>query len=144
VSDIPGMPTKVLEPPVSEAAEGFWDATRRRELALPWCPSCARFFWYPREVCPVCLGEEVEWRPAAGTGEVYAVSVHHKTGPGRDPEDGPYAVALVDLPEGVRIMGNVVGTAPESVAVGMPVTVAWLPLSDGRHLPQFVPAEPEA
>jgi uncharacterized OB-fold protein len=142
VTDISGLPTKVLEPPVSEAAEGFWDATRRRELALPWCPACARFFWYPREVCPVCLGEAVEWRPAAGTGEVYAVSVHHKTGPGRDPEDGPYAVALVDLPEGVRIMSNVVGVAPESVAVGTPVTVAWLPLSDGRHLPQFVPAEP--
>jgi hypothetical protein len=34
----------------------------------------------------------------------------------------------------------VVGIAPEVVTVGMPVAVAWLPLSDGRHLPQFVPA----
>jgi len=48
-------------------------------------------------------------------------------------------VALVDLEEGVRIMSNVVGAAPEEVKVGMPVTVTWEQLSDGRHLPLFEP-----
>jgi uncharacterized OB-fold protein len=132
--------TTLLEPPASEAAALFWDATRRRELILPWCPACGRAFWYPREVCPRCLGDRVEWRPAAGTGVVYAVSVHHRPGPGRVPEDGPYAVALVELPEGVRLMTNVVGCPPEDVAVGLPVAVSWHPLPDGRHLPMFAPA----
>jgi hypothetical protein len=130
----------LLEPPAGEDAAPFWEATRRRQLVLPWCTACQRAFWYPRQVCPTCLGTDVEWRPAAGTGEVYAVSVQHKPGPGRDPDAGPYAVALVELPEGVRLMSNVVGCPPDAVAVGAAVRVAWHPLSDGRNLPQFTPA----
>jgi uncharacterized OB-fold protein len=128
-----------LEPPVSEVAEPFWDATRRRELVLPWCRSCEQPFWYPREVCPRCLDDDIEWRAASGDGEVHAVSVMHKPGPGRDADAGPYAVAIVELVEGVRMMSNVVGCAPDDVVVGMRVHVAWHELSDGRHLPMFEP-----
>jgi uncharacterized OB-fold protein len=132
--------TKLLEPVASEAAKPYWDATREQRLVLPWCVDCDKPHWYPRDICPSCLGSAIEWREAAGTGVVHAVSVHHKTGPGRDPDDGPYAVALIDLPEGVRVMSNVVGAPVEDVAVGDAVTVSWLPLSDGRHLAQFTPA----
>ncbi|MFP3900825.1 MAG: Zn-ribbon domain-containing OB-fold protein [Acidimicrobiia bacterium] len=135
MSDAP----RLLEPPASEEAEPFWEATRRGELVLPWCRACDRPFWYPRKVCPACLGDDIDWRPSAGVGEVYAVSVQHRPGPGRDPADGPYAVALVDLPEGVRIMTNIVGCPPDEVTVGTAVRVAWRELSDGRKLPQMVP-----
>ncbi|HEX8805264.1 MAG TPA: OB-fold domain-containing protein [Acidimicrobiales bacterium] len=131
--------TALLEPPVGDASGPFWDATRDQRLVLPWCTACDAPFWYPREVCPRCLSPDVTWRPARGDGVVYAVSAHHRPGPGRDPADGPYAVALVDLAEGVRIMGNVVGVPADDVAVGAAVHVTWLPLSDGRHLPQFTP-----
>jgi uncharacterized OB-fold protein len=131
----------LIEPPPADAAsEPFWDATRDRRLVLPWCTACERALWYPREMCPTCLASAIEWRPAAGTGTVHAVAVHHKPGPGRDAGDGPYAVALIELPEGVRMMSNVEGCPAESVTVGMAVRVTWRPLSDGRHLPQFQPA----
>jgi len=51
----------------------------------------------------------------------------------------PYAVALIDLDEGVRMMSNVVGIEPDDVKIGMDVTVTWEPLSDGRNLPLFAP-----
>jgi uncharacterized OB-fold protein len=130
----------LFEPHESEAAGPFWEATRRDELVVPWCTACDRPFWYPREVCPSCLGTAIDWRPASGTGEVYAVSVQHRPGPGRDPEDGPYAVALVDLVEGVRMMTNVVGCPPGDVTVGMAVQLTWAPLSDGRKLPLMTPS----
>ena len=38
------------------------------------------------------------------------------------------------------MMTNVVGCPPTDVVVGMPVRLAWEPLSDGRHLPVFEPA----
>jgi hypothetical protein len=132
--------TKLFEPPVSEGATPFWDATRERRLVLPWCAACDRPFWYPREVCPRCLGDAIEWRQASGRGEVHAVSVQHRPGPMRDPAAGPYAVALVDLAEGVRVMTNIVGCEPDAAAVGMAVRVRWQPLADGRHLAQFEPA----
>jgi uncharacterized OB-fold protein len=77
------------------------------------------------------------WRDDAGDGTVYAASVHSKPGPGRDADDGPYVVVLVDLDAGVRMMCNVVGSPPDDVAAGMRVGIAWEPLSDGRHLPVF-------
>jgi uncharacterized protein len=133
--------TTLFEPPVSEASTVFWDATRQRRLVLPWCTSCERPFWYPREVCPRCLGGAIEWRDASGNGVVHALSVQHRPGPMRDPAAGPYVVALVDLAEGVRIMTNIVGCEPDAANVGMAVRVTWQPLADGRHLAQFEPAD---
>ena len=82
----------------------------------------------------------IEWRAAAGTGVGLRGERDAQAGTGRDAEGGPYAVAIVELAEGVRMMSNVVGVAPESVAVGTPVRVAWHALSDGRRLPMFTPA----
>ena len=108
---------------------------------LPWCQECERPFWYPRATCPRCLSDAIEWRAATGNGVVYAASVQHLPGPGRDAADGPYVVVLVDLDEGVRVAGNVLECAPEAVRVGMPVRAIWEPLSDGRQLLQFAPRE---
>ena len=133
--------TARLEPPVSEEAAPFWEASRRGELVLPWCRECERPFWYPRATCPRCLSDAVDWRSATGDGIVYAASVQHLPGPGRDAADGPYVVVLVDLDEGVRVTGNVLECAPEAVHVSMPVRAIWEPLSDGRQLLQFAPRE---
>ncbi len=133
-------PTRLEPPPPSELTAPFWDATRRRELLVQWCNSCDHAVFYPREVCPTCLGDDLEWRTAAGTGTVYAVTVEHKPMDPRMRDQAPYAIALVDLEEGVRMMTNVVGCDPDSVTAGMPVRVTWEALSDGRNLPQFEPA----
>jgi len=131
---------RLIEPPVTEASAPFWDATREQRFVLPWSTATGKPVWYPREVDPAAPDQPFDWREASGEGVVYAASVHHKTGPGRDPDDGPYVVALVELPEGVRMMTNIVGCPPDEVTVGMPVRLVWHPLSDGRHLPMFAPA----
>ncbi len=123
------------EPPVTDVSAPFWDATRAQQLVMQWCVQCDAPVFYPRATCPRCLGDRLEWRPARGTGVVYAVTVEHRPPTG----EAPYAVALVDLDEGVRMMTNVVGCEPDSVTVGMPVAVTWEPLADGRHLPLFAP-----
>jgi uncharacterized OB-fold protein len=128
------------EPRASDEAQPFWDATREQRFVLPWCTDCNLAIWYPRTTCPACFGSAVEWRDDPGRGTVYAATVHHRPGPGRAAEDGPYVVVLVDLDAGVRLMSNVIGCDPDAVRVGMRVAVAWEPLSDGRHLPVFQPA----
>ncbi len=135
-----GTPER-FSPPVSPAAEGFWEATRERRLVLQWCTACERPIHFPREMCPTCLGTALESRPASGTGAVYAVSVMPKPANPSMAERAPYAVALVELAEGVRLLANVVGADPWSVAVGQRVGVAWEPLADGRHLAVFVLAD---
>jgi uncharacterized OB-fold protein len=51
----------------------------------------------------------------------------------------PYVIALVALDEGVRMVTNIVGREPDSLAVGTRVKVTWESLSDGRNLPLFEP-----
>jgi uncharacterized OB-fold protein len=126
---------------VSDSSRAFWDATRRRELLLQWCEDCGRAIFYPRAMCPACLGTSFQWREASGEGRVYAVSVQYRPAmPLPAFQEGPYAVALVELAEGPRLMSGVVGCDPEQVQVGMPVRLTWEELSDGRNLPLFEPA----
>jgi uncharacterized OB-fold protein len=127
-----------IEPPASEVSKPFWDATREERLVLQWCRDCDNAIFYPREVCPSCLrADALEWRPASGRGQVYAVSVQHAPQVPMPAYESPYAVAIVELEEGVRMLSTIVGTDPEAVTVGQAVTVAWEPLSDGRNLPLF-------
>ena len=129
-----------IEPPVTDASAPFWDATRERVLRLPWCVECGEPFWFPREVCPRCLGSAIDWRPASGQGQIYAFTVENR--PTMLPAvfgEERYAVALVELDEGVRMMTNVIGCPVDEIAVGQPVEVTWEPMSDGRNLALFAP-----
>lgn len=126
-----------IAPPTSPASEPFWEATRRRELVIQWCTACEAPIHFPREACPRCLGTQLEFRPSAGTGTVYALSTMPVPGNPGMAGRAPYAVALVDLDDGVRMLSNIVGDGWEHAAVGDRVQVGWEPLVDGRHLAVF-------
>jgi uncharacterized OB-fold protein len=130
-----------LEPPISDVAAPFWDATRDKRLMLQWCRVCSQAIHYPREVCPTCLGEDLEWRESPGQGEIYAFNVMHRPGNRGMADRTPYVIALVTLDEGVRMVTNIVGHEPGSLQVGMRVKITWESLSDGRNLPLFEPCK---
>lgn len=130
------------DPPLSQTAAPFWDATRDRRLVLQHCTSCGHAIWFPRALCPECSGTELEWRDSSGLGAVYAVSVQYRAANAEMSERVPYAVVLVDLDDGVRLMSNVFGCDAEEVIVGMRVEPDWELLPDGRHLLVFQPAAP--
>jgi uncharacterized protein len=48
---------------------------------------------------------------------------------------------MVDLEEGVRMMGNIVECPWEAVRIGMPVAVCFEDLGDGLRLPQWRPRD---
>jgi hypothetical protein len=124
-----------FEPVASVGGEPFWEGTREERFLLPWCAGCGRPHWFPREVCPYCLSPDLEWREASGAGTVHAVSVMPKPGNPAMAGREPYAVALVDLAEGVRMLSEVTEDDPYAVTVGDAVELGWEPLTDGRHLP---------
>lgn len=137
MSDTDPAPRRRFEPPTSSAGEPFWAGTREQRLLLPWCRSCERPHWYPREVCPFCLAPDLDWREATGRGSVHAASTMPKAALPMLADRVPYVVAIVELVEGVRMMTNIVDVDPDAVAVGAAVRVVWEALSDGRHLAVF-------
>jgi acyl dehydratase len=72
---------------------------------------------------------------AAGTGEVYSYVVHH-----HPPVPGkklPFVIALVQLPEGVRMTGELLGAGPDQVRIGLPVRAEFVEAGDGLTLPAW-------
>ncbi|XIE79333.1 Zn-ribbon domain-containing OB-fold protein [Streptomyces sp. SBR177] len=49
----------------------------------------------------------------------------------------PYAVGLVELAEGVRMISNIVGVPYDKVRIGMPVRLEFLRVDDDLELPVF-------
>ena len=73
----------------------------------------------------------------SGRGRVFSFVVYRRTYHPAMP--APYVVALVELDEGPRLISNIVGCAPEDVAIDMPVEVCFEEAGDFR-LPRFAPA----
>lgn len=122
---------KMAPPTPTPETERLWAATERGALLIKRCGSCHKAHWYPRAFCPFCYSVEVEWTEASGKGVIYSFSVVHRA-------EIPYVVAYVTLAEGPTMMTNIVGARFESLAIGQPVTVAFVP-TDGHPVPCFTP-----
>lgn len=112
-------------PDMTPETAPFWRAASDDKLLLRECSSCGLVFYYPRARCPDCLGNEVEWLKASGTGIVYSYSVSKQIS-GWPDEDLPLVVAYVELDEGPRMMTNLVNCVPSEVSVGCPVEVRFV------------------
>jgi uncharacterized OB-fold protein len=129
--------TKPLPKP-SPVSAPFWESAHRHELKLQYCAACKAFIYYPRNRCPSCFSEDLEWQPVSGRGKVYSYTVVRRAS-ARSFADGPYVLAIVQLDEGPRITTNIVA-APEQVNVDMPVSVYFDDVTPERTLVKFKPA----
>ncbi|MBT2380593.1 hypothetical protein AMK21_07160 [Streptomyces sp. CB00316] len=131
-------------PVINRDNAGFWAGVAEHRLLIQRCTGCAtlRFPWLPG--CNACAGQEWDTVEAGGEGTVFShVVMHHPSFPAFDPsgEGGPYAVALIELAEGVRILGNVVGVPYDKVRVGLPVRLEFLRTDPDLELPVFRASE---
>ena len=132
----------VLRPAISRDTEFFWAGTARHELRIQRCGECGALRHPPGPMCLACGGAKPDYVVAAGTGEVYSYVVHHHPPvPGRQ---APFVVALVQLPEGVRMVGELLGVAPEQVRIGLPVRAEFAEVDEELTLPAWREDRPQA
>lgn len=124
---------KIPAPTPTPETEAFWKGAAEGKLMLRRCTACKKTHWYPRAVCPHCMGAASDWFEAAGTGEIYTYSIMRRV-----PE--PYAIAYVTLAEGPTMMTNIVGCDLDSIRIGQKVKIAWVPSEGGPPVPCFTPA----
>ena len=120
--------------------EPYWEGTRRGELRLQRCASCSNVFFYPRSACPRCGSSEVAWFTATGHGRLHTYVISHRAAPGFE-DEVPYAIAVVELEEGPRLLTNIVGVSntPEALELDMDLEVDFEPRGD-QAVPVFRPA----
>lgn len=117
----------------------FWEGARAGELRLQRCRRCDKAYFPPRPCCPHCASADTEVFRASGRATLYSYVIHHRPMPGFEP---PYAIAVVALAEGPRMMTNLVDVAqtPEALELDMPLEVTFQKLDEEISLPVFRPA----
>jgi uncharacterized OB-fold protein/acyl dehydratase len=140
----PGVPPPgIIRPVVSPDTAFFWAGTAAGELRIQRCEGCGALRHPPGPRCPSC-GTMAAAPPgyvvAAGTGEIYSYVVHHHPPvPGRKL---PIVIALVRLPEGVRMVGELLGADPDEVRVGLPVRAEFVRIDDELTRPAWRAVSP--
>ena len=127
-------------PVATPETQDFWDGAKRGELRLQRCDECDQLIFPPRPFCTKCSSRSVSSFTASGRGKLYSYVINHRPAPafGED----PYAIAIVELDEGPRMMSNIVECeqTPEALVLDMPLEVAFESITDEISLPKFRPA----
>jgi uncharacterized OB-fold protein len=135
-SALPGENVRITTDPYTEP---FWQAAKEDRLVAPKCADCGTFRLPPTPFCPNCQSKNVDWTQLCGQAEVFSFSVVHGF-PGIP--DITLVAAVLDLPDapGARLVSDIVGVDPATVAIGDRVEVFFSPIADGWKLPLFRPA----
>jgi uncharacterized OB-fold protein len=127
-------------PQISTEMAPFFEAARRQQLVVQRCRGCGTLRFPARDRCSACLAREADWVPVSGRGSVFSFAVMHQVYHPGFAAEVPYAVVLVALDEGPRMISNVVGCPANAIRVGMPLEVVFEPVSPDVTLPKFRPA----
>lgn len=124
----------VLRPVVTRDNAFFWEGLRAGQLRIQRWGGTLR---HPPGPMPPDgdLDAEPDYVVAAGTGTVYSFVVHH-----HPPVPGkrlPFVLALVELDEGVRVLGRLHGAEPDEVHIGLPVEASFDRIDDDLTLPAW-------
>lgn len=119
----------------------FWQAAKAGRLDLQYCTDCAGFQFYPRPCCVRCGSTALQWRTSAGLGRIYTYTINHRAANPYMADKLPYAVVVVQLDEGPRMMGNLINTPLSEITIGLRVRTVFEPVSDDITLVHFE-AEP--
>jgi uncharacterized OB-fold protein len=101
-------------------------------LLVRSCNDCAHRWYFERVRCPRCASANVAAVAAEGRGTAVATTTIRRA-PGAAVGEVPFSIALVDLDEGVRVMGRCAAdTRPgDRVALGFQASL------DGGPVPFF-------
>jgi uncharacterized OB-fold protein len=109
-------------------------------LRLQRCEDCATWRHPARVLCGRCGSARWQWAETSGRGTVYTWTVTHQALVPPFAGDEPYAVVVVELAEGPRLVTAVRGVEPSALRLGLPVVVRIARVSDAVGLHYFVPA----
>ena len=127
-----------VRPMMNRDSQFFWDGVAAGELRIQVCNACGAKRFPPGPACPDCGALDRGHVASAGRGTVFSYVVHrHPPVPGKEL---PIVIALIDLEEGLRMVGEVVDAVPDDggdveIEIGMPLQVDFRRVDDELTLP---------
>ncbi len=133
----PGNAAAVLRPAINDDNAYFWAGVSAGELRIQRCASCGALRHPSSPACAVCRSLTWDYVVSSGAGRVHSTArVHHPLLP---PFGEPYWIAVIDLPEGVRMAAQLGGYGACGPPIGEPVRAQFVVVADDLTLPVFVP-----
>lgn len=120
-------------------SRAYWKGLKDGRLLLQHCGDCGHVQLYQQAICRRCGSEALEHRAASGRGVVHSFSVVHRAPGPAFKRDTPYAVLLVELAEGPRMISSLVEGDAMAVEFDMRVELVCDRISDEVVLPRFRP-----
>lgn len=108
----------------------YWQAAASGRLLIRRCKECGEPHFYPRPLCPFCLGD-TDWEESRGVGTVYSLSTVQQA-------SGNFVIAYVELDEGVTMLTQLDNT-DEKTTIGTRVRVKMREAANGLAIPVFTP-----
>jgi hypothetical protein len=104
---------------------GYWrEIPNRYRLEAGRCRGCGKVVYPARRVCPACRGRAFDRTALSRTATVVTSTVVHVP-PGDLLMEAPYAVAVVESPEGARFAMQIVDCDPACVVPGLQVNLEF-------------------
>jgi uncharacterized OB-fold protein len=111
----------------------YWrEIPNRFRLEAARCRACGKVSFPARRVCPQCRGAELETVRLSRRGTVVTSTVIH-VAPAEFAMETPYAVAVVETPEGARLMAQVADCEPSEVRPGLSVSLEFRLIRQEGH-----------
>ena len=117
----------------------YRECARERRLVFQRCEACGTLRHPPRVLCAECGSDRVSWVPSEGRGTIFSWTVTHQAPHPAFAGQVPYAVVVVELEEGVRIVASLRELAPAQLELGLPVEVLLEEVSEEVALPYARP-----
>jgi len=113
----------VIPPTGDVDADEFWTALDDGTLLVSVCASCGHHWLPPLATCPSCASRDVTSAPSPAAGSLYSWTVVHMAADPAYASETPYTVGLVELDDGTRLYGRVVGVTHDDLRDGLRLTV---------------------
>lgn len=126
--------TQLVRPQMNRDTAYFWEGTAAGELRIQKCNACGALRHPPGPMCPTCHAADRGYVVASGRGTVFSFLVHHA--PQLPGKELPITLALIELEEGLRMVGEVQANR-DDIRIGAPVEVVFEKIDDDLTLAQW-------
>lgn len=106
----------------------------RYQLLGNYCKTCGANFYPPREICPTCRRKGIlEEKEFSNTGTIVSYTVITAAPTGFEKQT-PYALAIIDLESGPRLVSQIVDMPLDKLKIGLKVTSCFRKIyEDGKE-----------
>lgn len=132
-------------PTPNATTKPYWDACAEGELRYQQCENCGTVQLIPRSLCEHCQSQQLQWKTSQRQGTVLSFTIVYRAPLPVFKAQVPYAMAIVDMDEGFRVVANASPQAQPALAIGakvrmgftsehgmaMPIVEAVVPVSEG-------------